>query len=218
MSCPICNERKEKRFCLATHQRICPQCCGEQREVTLECPADCPYLQQARQHEKPRDFSVNPPEEIFPAVRIRQDFLQEHEHLITGILATMARLSRADRQLKDRELIAALANMARSEQTRISSGLVYEEATPNPAQQALIAALRQTLEEYREIEKRHLGYVRLKDGDVFKALVLALRLIHANTSGRPLSRAYIDLLQQQFSEAAAPLGGTGDAGGRIIIP
>src|SRR5437879_2103381 len=54
LSCAICEIRKEKRFCPAVHGRICPQCCGEQREVTLDCPSDCPYLQQAREHEKPR--------------------------------------------------------------------------------------------------------------------------------------------------------------------
>jgi len=36
------------------HGRIRPQSCGEQREVTLDCPSDCIYLQQAREHEKPR--------------------------------------------------------------------------------------------------------------------------------------------------------------------
>ena len=54
MSCAICEKRKEKRFCPAVHGRICPQCCGEQREVTLDCPSSCVYLQQARQHERPR--------------------------------------------------------------------------------------------------------------------------------------------------------------------
>ena len=54
VSCPICEIRKEKRFCPAVHGRICAQCCGEQREVTLDCPSDCPYLRQAREHEKPR--------------------------------------------------------------------------------------------------------------------------------------------------------------------
>ena len=33
VSCEICHNRKEKRFCPAIHGRICPQCCGEQREV-----------------------------------------------------------------------------------------------------------------------------------------------------------------------------------------
>ena len=218
LSCPICNVRKEKRFCLALHDRICAQCCGEQREVTLECPSECPYLQQARQHEKPSDVPENPPEEMFPAVRIREQFLHEHEHLIAGVLATLAKLSRGDRHLKDRELIAALASMVRSQQTLISSGLVYEEATPNAAQQALIAALREVLNEYREVERRHLGYVRLKDADVLPALIFALRLAHLHTSGRPLSRAFIDFLQKQFPEAAASLEGTAEPGSRIIIP
>ena len=61
MSCAICEKRKEKRFCPAIHGRICPQCCGEQREVTLDCPSDCVYLLQAREHEKPRSMAdLNP--------------------------------------------------------------------------------------------------------------------------------------------------------------
>ncbi len=218
MTCPICNSRKEKRFCLVVHDRICPQCCGEQREVTLECPSECSYLQQARLHEKPRDFPENPPEEMFPAIRLRQDFVDQHEPLIGGILATLAKVSRADRQLKDRELIGALANMVRSQQTLIASGLVYEEALANPAQQALIATLRQVLNEYREVEKKHLGYVRLKDADILHALVFTLRLAHVQTSGRPLSRAFIDFLRERFPETAGALDATGDSGGRIIIP
>ena len=35
MSCSICEKRKEKRFCPAVHGRICPQCCGESREITV---------------------------------------------------------------------------------------------------------------------------------------------------------------------------------------
>lgn len=218
LTCPICNLRREKRFCLALHDRICPQCCGEQREVTLECPSECSYLQQSRQHEKPRDLPENPPEEMFPAIRLRQDFVGQHEPLIGGILATLARLSRIDRHLKDREMIGALANMVRSQQTLIASGLVYEEALPNPAQQALIATLRQVLDEYREVEKKHLGYTRLKDADVLHALVFSLRLAHVHTSGRPLSRAFIDFLHERFPDGPGALEGTGESEGRIIIP
>jgi hypothetical protein len=56
VSCVICEKRKEKRFCPAVHGRICPQCCGENREITLDCPSDCVYLQQARERELPRPF------------------------------------------------------------------------------------------------------------------------------------------------------------------
>jgi hypothetical protein len=217
LTCPICNLRKEKRFCLALHDRICSQCCGEQREFTLECPSECSYLQQARQHEKPHDFPENPPEEMFPAVRLREDFLEQHETLIGGILATLSRVSHTDRHLKDRELIGALANMVRSQQTLIASGLVYEQTLPNPAQQALISTLRQVLEEYREVEKKHLGYTRLKDADTLHALVFTLRLAHVHTSGRPLSHAFIDFLRERFPDATGRPETSGDAGSRIII-
>ncbi len=218
MSCPICNLRKEKRFCLALHDRICAQCCGEQREVTLECPSECPYLQQARLHEKPQDLPKDPPEETFPKIRLRTDFLDQHEALVAGILHTLSKLSHADRHLHDRELIAALANMARTQQTLTASGLVYEEKLPNPAQQAVIGTLRELLREFRELEVKHLGHSRLKDADILQALVFVLRLAHVHTSGRPLSRAFIDFVQERFPNAATPIGSAGEAGGRIIIP
>jgi hypothetical protein len=219
LTCSICDLRKEKRFCLAVHGRICAQCCGEQREVTLECPSECPYLQQARQHEKPRDLPENQPKEMFPAIRLREEFLEQHEPLITGVLATLARISQADPHLHDRELIAALANMARSLQRLIGSGLVYEESSANPVQQAMIDALRQAFQEFRAVELRHLGYIRLKDSEILHALVFALRLAHLHTSGRPLSRGFIDFLQERFpTNSAAPVAGEGESGGRIIIP
>ncbi len=155
---------------------------------------------------------------MFPAIRLREDFVDQHEPLIGGILATLARLSRTDRQLKDRELIGALANLVRSQQTLIASGLVYEEGLPNPAQQALIGTLREVLDEYREVEKAHLGYVRLKDADVLYALVFTLRLAHVHTSGRPLSRAFIDFLDERFPETDGVREDIGESGGRIIIP
>jgi len=218
MTCPICHIRKEKRFCLALHDRICPQCCGEQREVTLECPSECPYLQQARQHEKPRDFGGKLPEEMFPSLELTQDFLQRNEPLIAGLLQTLLRLSAADRKLKDRELIGALTAMARSYQTLVASGLVYQEPSANPAQSAIIDVLRGSIEEFRKLEQQHLGYTALRDSDVLKALVFMIRLALLNTSGRPLSRAFIDSLHNRFPGPGAAGDLSLSSGSRIILP
>ena len=92
MSCEICHNRKEKRFCPAIHGRICPQCCGEQREVTLDCPEDCSYLQQARAREKTRTPEQLAGEELFPKVEIGQRFYYEREPLIGGLLYELTRL------------------------------------------------------------------------------------------------------------------------------
>src|SRR5438067_5474741 len=85
VSCSICEKRKEKRFCPAVHGRICPQCCGESREVTLDCPSDCIYLQQARAHEKPRKADELDPKLLFLKVEIPEQFVYQHEHLIVGL-------------------------------------------------------------------------------------------------------------------------------------
>ena len=217
MSCPICHLRKEKRFCLALHDRICAQCCGEQREVTIDCPSECPYLQQARQHEKPREFGSPLPDEMFPAVEISQEFLAMHEQLLAGVAQTLARITNSDRNLHDRDLIGALANMAKSYQTLLTSGLVYQEISPNPAQQGIIAVLNELLREFRQVESQHQGYTSLKDRDVLKALVFTLRWIHMQTSGRPLSRGFIDFLHERFPMASAA-DPAADTGSRIIMP
>jgi hypothetical protein len=218
LSCAICNVRKEKRFCPALHGRICPQCCGEQREVTLDCPSDCVYLQQARQHQEPKRLEDMPAEELFPAIEISDQFLRDHEPLLLGVWHTLAKRYSADRHLTDREVIGALANMARSYQTLVGSGLVYQEALPGLAQQAIMDALRRLLQEFRELEQKHLGYTALKDSEVLKALVFTLRLAYTQTSGRSRSRGFLDFLRERFPDDPASIAAADEPSGRIILP
>ena len=43
MSCAICEKRPPKRYCPAKGEKICAICCGREREVTIDCPSDCPH-------------------------------------------------------------------------------------------------------------------------------------------------------------------------------
>jgi len=72
--------------------------------------------------------------------------------------------------------------------------------------------------EFREAEEKQLGYNRLRDADVLKALVFLLRMGLARTSGRPKSRAFVDFLFAQFPEKQSALAGPDDVGSRIVIP
>ena len=200
MSCAICEKRKEKRFCPAVHGRICPQCCGEQREVTLDCPSDCVYLQQAREHEKPRGMADVNPADIFLQVEVGDEFLYQREHLIMGLTFALAKSVRADRTLKDTDLIAAVTSLAKTYETLVNSGLHYENSHPNTAQQAVAAEVQNMLKEFREAEQKHVGYVQLRDSEVLRALVFLVRMAHGRTSGRPKSRAFVDFLLAQFPE------------------
>ena len=218
MSCAICEKRKEKRFCPAIHGRICPQCCGEQREVTLDCPSDCVYLQQAREHEKPRPLDDLDGPSLFSQVEIGEQFLYDHEHLILGLTYALAKSTQADRLIKDSDLIAALASMAKKQETLVNSGLHYETPITSLSQQAVVAELHRMLKEYREVEQKQLGYSRLHDSDVLRALVFLLRMGHARTSSRPKARAFVDFVMAQFPEKQSAVVAPGESASRLIIP
>jgi hypothetical protein len=218
LSCAICGIRKEKRFCPAIHGRICPQCCGEQREVTLDCPSDCPYLRQAREHEKPRSSDDFESAALFPQVEISEQFTYEREHLLMGLTYALAQAAHADRSSNDRDLIAALTALCTRYERLLNSGLHYEQALTGATQHAVAAQVEEMLKQFREAEQKQLGYSTLRDSDALKALVFLLRLAHVRTSGRPKSRAFVDFLFAQFPEKQSAVITPEEAGRRIIVP
>jgi hypothetical protein len=217
LSCAICEIRKEKRFCPAVHGRMCSQCCGEQREVTLDCPSDCPYLQQAREHEKPRPADQFEPASLFLQVEISEQFTYEREHLLMGLSYALAKAAYADRSLNDRDLIAALSALCASQERLVNSGLHYEQPLTTAAQHAAAAQVGEMLKQYRDVEQKQLGYSTLRDSDVLQALAFLVRLGHGHTSGRPRSRAFIDFLFAQFPEKQSTVV-TQETASRIIVP
>ena len=218
MSCAICEIRKEKRFCPAVHGRICPQCCGEQREVTLDCPSDCPYLVQAREHEKPRPTDQIDPAGLFLQVEVPDQFMYEKEHLLMGLTYALAKAARADRTLNDQDLIAAISVLATSYERRVNSGLHYEQPLTSESRRKAAIEIENMVKEYREAEQKHIGYSSLRESDVLKALVFLLRLAHGRTSGRPKSRAFVEFLFAQFPEKESAVVTPQEAGSRIILP
>ena len=209
------------------HGKICAQCCGEQREVTLDCPSDCTYLlqsrTQSRQHEKaPADGGFDH-EALFPEVEISEQFLYEREHLIVGLSYALAKSARAGRSLdghalNDRDLIAALTALAKSYRTLVESSLIYEQATANLAHQQIAREVATMVKEFREAEEKHVGYSRLRDSEVLQALVFLLRMGVMRTSGRPKSRAYVDFLFAQFPEPQSAIAAPESPGSGLIIP
>jgi hypothetical protein len=218
LSCVICKTRKEKRFCPAVHGRICTQCCGEQREVTLECPLDCPYLIQAREHEKPRSADQIDPAALFLQIEVSDQFMYQHEHLLMGLTYALAKAARGDRSLHDQDLIAALTVLAKSYERRVNSGLHYEQPLTSDSQRRAANEVETMVREYREAEQKHMGYSSLRDSEVLNALVFLVRLAHGRTSGRPKSRAFVEFIYTQFPEKESPVLTQQEAASRIILP
>jgi hypothetical protein len=210
--------RREKRFCPAVHGRICAQCCGEQREITLDCPSGCPYLQQAREHEKPRSMGQFDPAALFLKVEIPDQFVYQREPLLMGLSFALAKGARSDRTMHDSDLIAALSALCSSYERLVHSGLHYEQALTSIAQQTIASQVEAALKQYREVEQKHAGYSGLRDSDVLKALVFLIRMAYGRTSGRPKSRAFIDFLAAQFPERESAWIAPPEAASRIIMP
>src|SRR5438477_263219 len=80
MSCPLCRSRKEKRFCPALNQTICPVCCGTKRLTEIQCPDTCRYLTSAREH---------------PAAIVKR----QQEHDVATLLPTLHGLTERQSQL-----------------------------------------------------------------------------------------------------------------------
>jgi hypothetical protein len=186
--------------------------------VTLDCPSDCPYLQQAREHEKPRATEQIDPAGLFLQIEVSEQFMYEKEHLLMGLTYALAKSARADRSLHDLDLIASLSMLAKSYERRVNSGLHYEQPLTSDSQRRSVLEVENMVKEYREAEQKHMGYSSLRDSEILKALVFLIRLAHGRTSGRPKSRAFVEFLFAQFPEKESAVVTPQEAGSRIILP
>jgi hypothetical protein len=216
MACAICQARREKRYCPAVHDKICPICCGTAREVRFDCPSECPYLQEARRRELPRPLESLHPGPLFPKVEVKQQLVFEREPLIAGLSFALAKAARSDRGLHDPDLLAALDALAHRFDTLVNSGLHYAATLTSPPVESVITELEKMVAQYREMEQKHVGYSMLRDSEVLQVLVFLLRTGYARTSGRPRSRAFIDFLAEKFPAAMHTAGAP--ASGSLIIP
>lgn len=207
LACALCTQRREKRLCPAIGRRICTICCGEQREVKLDCPEDCAYLAQAHQHEKPRTPAELASEEVFDTIEIPQSYFHGFEPLVGGILFSVAKVASADRSWHDRDVIDALIGIGRDFQRRAGSGLIIEESAAGPLQQKLAAEIERSIAEYRQVQTEHIGYAKLSDMDTLRALVVIVRTALIRTNGRPRARRFLHGLYDQFPGARENAGG-----------
>src|SRR5437762_13286709 len=100
MTCPICHKRKAKRFCPARGDSICSQCCGTEREVTIDCPSDCPHLVASRQYDLDRkeiDWSESP----FAQTKLKRPAVGELAGLIDALALSICQHARENRPLVD---------------------------------------------------------------------------------------------------------------------
>ena len=164
--------------------------------MVLDCPSDCLYLKQAREYARFRPELLED-ERWFAQVLVEDDFLDAHPLLLDDLTESIWQSALGNSSLRDRDVIEALVALVRSFQTRANSGLHYEASGPSLAQQTLIQELREVIADYEE-DGQEIGDRHLQDSDALKALVFVLRLALDRSSGRPLSRGFLDFLGTEF--------------------
>jgi len=201
LSCPICNHRKVKRFCPARGENICAVCCGTEREVTIDCPADCPHLVASRKYDEGRrqvDWSKVP----FADVRIPFEFAQSHTPLLMALISSIWEYARDRRQVVDTDAIAALQALAETYRT-LSSGLYYEKPPDYLYGRELYQVLKAALEEFKQVETQRHGLATTRNSEIRDALTFLTQLGAARTNGRPKGRAFLDLIRAQLGPEAS---------------
>lgn len=200
MSCPICEKRKAERFCPAKAEKICSVCCGREREVTIDCPADCAYLIAAHRYESehPRDLRADTPllDETIP-----KEILHTQQQLMAALAFSIAKFCAAQPAAVDSDILAALAALAQTYKT-LSSGLIYEKPPQAPLPRELYSTLTAFLDEIKNQQAERAFSASFQDTEVFYLLVFLYRMGQLRTNGRPRCRLFIAFLRGQFPQAS----------------
>jgi hypothetical protein len=203
MKCKICDIRKPRRYCPGVGGEICSLCCGNEREVTISCPLNCPYLVEARLHEKPRP--LNPDEVPNRDIQVTEQFLREHEPLLMFLASHLLDASLNAPGAVDSDVREALESLIRTHRT-LQSGLYYETRPAN----LIAAAIHQRMQEAVETLRKELAEKNatpLRDAEILGTLVFLERVELNQNNGRPRGRAFLDYLRVYFPqnpESVAP--------------
>ncbi|PWT99772.1 MAG: hypothetical protein C5B51_26500 [Terriglobia bacterium] len=190
---------------------ICTICCGTEREVTVTCPLDCEYLQDAHRHEKPLplDASHLPNRDI----SVNERLLHDQEELAAFLGQTLGYAALDTPGAADFDVREALDALIRTYRT-LQSGVYYETQPDNALARTVFRKVQDAVAEYRAEEQRRLGMSKTRDVDVLHLLVFFQRLELDRNNGRRRGRAFIGLLNSFY-----PAGRSSDrANSGLVLP
>lgn len=211
--CPLCEARKAKRFCPAKQAHICPVCCGQKREVEIDCPGDCVYLHSGREYERSRRARLGEREPLTARLWDRS-FQARHMELLTGLWATIHESRSRSPDLVDGDVREVLERLARTYRT-LEGGIYYDHVPDTLTQKALYGSLKSLLDKRRKPED--LSASTPKTGDVLDCLQMTLEMANLSDRSRPRSREFLDRLSTMVSQSAKDQSPLEDSP-KIVLP
>lgn len=195
-TCTICEQRKAKRYCTARGEDICAQCCGTEREVTINCPYSCGYLRESRRHER-RDLS----EAQMPHadVKLGSDFMKKAELVLMLMSAFFNKALEPVPNATDGDAREALEAIVA--EFRAAAKGETDAAVPEGEIAAGI------VERFRDKMGGFVKELKNRDGGLFadrvflEVAVFMARVARGHDNGRPKCRAYVHYLRETFPES-----------------
>jgi hypothetical protein len=142
--CPLCRQRKGKRYCPAKGENICASCCGTKRRIEIDCPSDCAYLTgehapgwEGRETERRRDLR-----RVAPHL---QDLSEGQARLFFLALLGFTGIRARRPETSDERLAQAVSALRKTVETR-ERGILYEHQAEDLRAQGLVFDLRSLFE------------------------------------------------------------------------
>lgn len=213
MACAICETRRARRFCPGVRGDICSICCGTEREVTVDCPLDCPYLEEAYKHERPAP--IDPAQVPNGDIPVSEEFLVSNQGLCMFMGQALRQGALETPGAADSDVREALDGLIRTYRT-LQSGVYYESIPSNPLAAKVFRFTQEAVAEFRRQEHERTGMSKTRDSDVLGVLVFFQRVELDRNNGRQRGRAFIATLREFHSAVAA--GGEDSAASTLILP
>ena len=209
--CPLCSERPGKRYCPAKDTQICAVCCGTKREVEIDCPAPCPYLQASRSYEIEKEKRLPDPVLAAKVRKFDDSFVERNHQVMDAVCIAVAEERPNSQWLVDSDVIEVYKALVATMKT-LSSGIYYETLPDGPVRISLFRRLKALLDELMQPDP---GAARrtLKVSEAVDVLDFMTVAAEANSSIRPRSRRYLDWVSEMFSRNAPA-----QQSGGLIIP
>jgi len=212
VSCPLCEKRPPKRFCPAKGEKICPVCCGRDREITIDCPVDCSHLIAAHRYEAEHRKPLPGDEFPYRDVHFAPEFVYVRWPVVTAIATAILGFQAKNKELTDASVLSALEALAETFRT-LDTGIYYEHPPDAPVARALYGHIALSLQELRN-QQTERGGSSQKDVELFQLLVFLFRVGKQGSNGRSRTRAFLGFLRTRFPLPESSAHETS----RIIMP
>ena len=160
----------------------------------MNCPFECEFLQESRKHETPAPLTpIDLPNQD---IRVSEKFLEENENLVFFVSHHLVHAALRVTGAVDSEVRQALDSLIRTWRT-LQSGIYYETLPETRPALDLYRAMQGSLAEFQR-HQSEIGYSKTGASTVLQVLVFLQRLELDRANGRPLGRAFLNVLWDYY--------------------